>query len=158
MLTVRVVPCLDVRDGRVVKGVQFQGLRDAGDPVERAAAYERDGGDEIVILDVSATTAKNGNNTKGSCGGGGRESVYAVKVHQTGKLNARITWADFDTVVYARRTDCANGVEAGCSNDVKKTFGNDLLTLDVVDNDLIWLFVDGISSGKGTFQLRLSLK
>lgn len=38
MLTVRMVPCLDVRDGRVVKGVQFQGLRDAGDPVERAAA------------------------------------------------------------------------------------------------------------------------
>lgn len=55
MLTVRIVPCLDVRDGRVVKGVQFQGLRDAGDPVERAAAYEAGGGDEIVILDVSAT-------------------------------------------------------------------------------------------------------
>lgn len=55
MLTVRLVPCLDVRDGRVVKGVQFQGLRDAGDPVERAAAYEAGGGDELVILDVSAT-------------------------------------------------------------------------------------------------------
>lgn len=55
VLTVRIVPCLDVRDGRVVKGVQFQGLRDAGDPVERAAAYEAGGGDELVILDVSAT-------------------------------------------------------------------------------------------------------
>jgi imidazoleglycerol phosphate synthase cyclase subunit len=55
MLTTRIVPCLDVRDGRVVKGVQFQGLRDAGDPVERASAYERDGADELVILDVSAT-------------------------------------------------------------------------------------------------------
>lgn len=55
MLTVRVLPCLDVRDGRVVKGVQFQGLRDAGDPVERARAYEEGGGDELVILDVSAT-------------------------------------------------------------------------------------------------------
>lgn len=51
----RVIPCLDVRDGRVVKGVQFQGLRDAGDPVERAELYEREGADEIVILDVSAT-------------------------------------------------------------------------------------------------------
>lgn len=51
----RVIPCLDVRDGRVVKGVQFQGLRDAGDPVERAAAYEAQGADELVILDVSAT-------------------------------------------------------------------------------------------------------
>ena len=51
----RVIPCLDVRDGRVVKGVRFQGLRDAGDPVERAAAYEAQGADELVILDVSAT-------------------------------------------------------------------------------------------------------
>lgn len=55
MLTARVIPCLDVRDGRVVKGVKFQGLRDAGDPAERAAEYERQGADEIVILDVSAT-------------------------------------------------------------------------------------------------------
>jgi imidazoleglycerol phosphate synthase cyclase subunit len=55
MLTTRIVPCLDIREGRVVKGVKFQGLRDAGDPVERAAAYERDGADELVILDVSAT-------------------------------------------------------------------------------------------------------
>lgn len=55
MLTVRVIPCLDVRDGRVVKGVKFQGLRDAGCPVELAAEYERQGADELVILDVSAT-------------------------------------------------------------------------------------------------------
>lgn len=55
MLTRRVIPCLDVKDGRVVKGVRFQGLRDAGDPAERALAYERQGADEIVILDVSAT-------------------------------------------------------------------------------------------------------
>lgn len=55
MLTVRIIPCLDVRDGRVVKGVRFQGLRDAGDPAERAAAYEAGGADELVLLDVSAT-------------------------------------------------------------------------------------------------------
>ncbi len=55
MLTKRIVPCLDVKGGRVVKGVQFQGLRDAGDPAERAAAYEAQGADEIVLLDVSAT-------------------------------------------------------------------------------------------------------
>jgi len=55
MLTRRVIPCLDVRDGRIVKGVQFQGLRDAGDPAERAAAYDAQGADELVILDVSAT-------------------------------------------------------------------------------------------------------
>ncbi|MEL6497099.1 MAG: imidazole glycerol phosphate synthase subunit HisF [Planctomycetota bacterium] len=55
MLTRRVIPCLDIRDGRVVKGVRFSGLRDAGDPVEQASRYERAGADEIVILDVSAT-------------------------------------------------------------------------------------------------------
>lgn len=55
MLTVRVVPCLDVRAGRVVKGVQFQGLRDCGDPADLAAAYDAQGADEVVLLDVSAT-------------------------------------------------------------------------------------------------------
>jgi len=55
MLMRRVIPCLDVRDGRIVKGVRFAGLRDAGDPVERAAIYEAEGADEIVVLDVSAS-------------------------------------------------------------------------------------------------------
>ena len=55
MLTSRIIPCLDVSHGRVVKGVRFQGLRDAGDPAERARLYQDTGGDEIVILDVSAT-------------------------------------------------------------------------------------------------------
>ena len=55
MLTARVIPCLDVRDGRVVKGVRFSSLRDAGDPAEMAAAYEAQGADELVLLDVSAT-------------------------------------------------------------------------------------------------------
>lgn len=55
MLTIRIIPCLDVRDGRVVKGVRFAGLRDAGDPVELASAYEAQGADELVMLDVSAT-------------------------------------------------------------------------------------------------------
>jgi imidazoleglycerol phosphate synthase cyclase subunit len=54
-LAARIIPCLDVRDGRVVKGVQFQGLTDAGDPAELAAAYEAQGADELVLLDVSAT-------------------------------------------------------------------------------------------------------
>lgn len=54
-LGVRLMPCLDVRDGRVVKGIHFEGLRDAGDPAERAAAYADQGADELVVLDVSAT-------------------------------------------------------------------------------------------------------
>jgi len=55
MLTRRIIPCLDCRDGRVVKGVRFQNLRDAGSPVALAAAYEAQGADELVLLDVSAT-------------------------------------------------------------------------------------------------------
>ena len=55
-LAVRVIPCLDVDAGRVVKGVNFRGLRDAGDPVELAAAYDRDGADELVFLDVTASS------------------------------------------------------------------------------------------------------
>lgn len=54
-LKARIIPCLDCRDGRVVKGVRFAGLRDAGDPAELAAAYEAQGADELVVLDVSAT-------------------------------------------------------------------------------------------------------
>ena len=55
MVTPRIIPCLDVDNGRVVKGVKFAGLRDMGSPPELAAAYERQGADELVILDVSAT-------------------------------------------------------------------------------------------------------
>lgn len=51
----RIIPCLDCREGRVVKGVNFTGLRDAGDPVELAVRYQREGADEIVLLDISAT-------------------------------------------------------------------------------------------------------
>jgi imidazole glycerol-phosphate synthase subunit HisF len=54
-LKVRIIPCLDVKDGRVVKGVQFEGLRDAGDPVEQAKFYDSEGADEICFLDISAS-------------------------------------------------------------------------------------------------------
>jgi cyclase len=56
MLTRRVIPCLDVRDGRVVKGVKFRDLRESGAPADRASLYEAEGADEIVMLDVSATS------------------------------------------------------------------------------------------------------
>ena len=58
MLTKRIIACLDVDEGRVVKGVQFVNLRDAGDPEECAAAHARDGADEIVLLDITATSGK----------------------------------------------------------------------------------------------------
>ncbi len=56
MLAKRIIPCLDVAEGRVVKGVQFVGLRDAGDPVEVARRYDAEGADEIVFLDIQAST------------------------------------------------------------------------------------------------------
>src|SRR6478609_7996577 len=55
MLTKRIIPCLDIKDGRTVKGVNFLSLRDAGDPVELAAQYAQQGADELVFLDISAT-------------------------------------------------------------------------------------------------------
>jgi imidazole glycerol-phosphate synthase subunit HisF len=64
-VAVRVIPCLDVDAGRVVKGVNFRALRDAGDPVELAAAYDSDGADELVFLDITASS-------------GGRETMYEV--------------------------------------------------------------------------------
>jgi imidazole glycerol-phosphate synthase subunit HisF len=64
-VAVRVIPCLDVDAGRVVKGVNFQGLRDAGDPVELAARYDAEGADELTFLDISASSS-------------GRETTYDV--------------------------------------------------------------------------------
>ena len=56
MFTKRIIPCLDVNNGRVVKGINFVNLRDAGDPVEVAAAYDKAGADEVVFLDITATS------------------------------------------------------------------------------------------------------
>ncbi len=65
MFKVRVIPCLDVKDGRVVKGVNFVNLRDAGDPVEAAVAYDAAGADELCFLDITASHEK-------------RETIYDV--------------------------------------------------------------------------------
>ena len=56
MHTMRIIPCLDVNNGRVVKGVNFVNLTDAGDPVEIAAAYDKEGADEVVFLDITASS------------------------------------------------------------------------------------------------------
>jgi imidazole glycerol-phosphate synthase subunit HisF len=96
MLASRVIPCLDIDDGRVVKGIRFQGLRDAGDPVECARAYEAQGADEIVLLDVSATPQGRANNLEVvdsvrqvlsiplTVGGGVRESEDAARLLEAG--------------------------------------------------------------------------
>jgi imidazole glycerol-phosphate synthase subunit HisF len=58
MLTKRIIPCLDIKDGRTVKGVNFENIRDAGDPVELGALYAKEGADELVFLDITATNEK----------------------------------------------------------------------------------------------------
>ena len=58
MLAKRIIPCLDVKDGRVVKGTNFVSLRDAGDPVELASLYEKEQADELVFLDITASLEK----------------------------------------------------------------------------------------------------
>ncbi len=58
MLAKRIIPCLDVKDGRVVKGVNFIDLTDAGDPVENASFYDREGADELTFLDITASSDK----------------------------------------------------------------------------------------------------
>ncbi|WP_078378951.1 imidazole glycerol phosphate synthase subunit HisF [Sutcliffiella halmapala] len=73
MLTKRIIPCLDVKEGRVVKGVQFVELKDAGDPVELAAFYDEEGADELVFLDISASHE-------------GRETMVEVVEQVAGKL------------------------------------------------------------------------
>ena len=60
MFTKRIIPCLDINNGRVVKGVNFVNLRDAGDPVEIAAAYDKAGADEVVFLDITASSDNRG--------------------------------------------------------------------------------------------------
>jgi cyclase len=58
MLTKRIIPCLDIKDGRTVKGINFENIRDAGDPVDLGALYAREGADELVFLDITATVEK----------------------------------------------------------------------------------------------------
>ncbi len=78
MLTRRVIPCLDVKDGRVVKGTNFVALRDAGDPVEQAAAYNAAGADEICFLDISASPE-------------GRSTLVEVVAHTADQVFAPLT-------------------------------------------------------------------
>ncbi len=96
MLTKRIIPCLDIKDGRVVKGVRFTSLRDAGDPVEQALRYQSEGADELVLLDVSATLSGRATALETvrevrrvlsiplSVGGGVREIEHAIDLLRVG--------------------------------------------------------------------------
>ena len=82
MFTKRIIPCLDVNAGRVVKGVNFVDLKDAGDPVEIAKAYDKAGADELVFLDITASSdARYGEEGGGVC----IYSVYRGRRHPHGR-------------------------------------------------------------------------
>ncbi len=124
MLSRRIIPCLDVRDGRVVKGVRFQNLRDAGDPTELAARYEAEGADEITLLDVSATPEGRATAAQTvarvrrvlsiplTVGGGVREVADAARLLDSGADKIGV-----NTAAVARPdliTECANLFGAQC--------------------------------------------
>ncbi|MEO1585147.1 MAG: imidazole glycerol phosphate synthase subunit HisF [Planctomycetota bacterium] len=109
MLTHRVIPCLDCRDGRVVKGVRFQNLRDSGDPAELASAYEQQGADELVLLDVSATPTGRSHQVDTvrrirerlsialTCGGGVRQESDAEALLEAGADKVGVNSAAVDS-------------------------------------------------------------
>lgn len=125
MLTRRIIPCLDVRDGRVVKGVRFQNLRDSGDPVERALAYASAGADELVVLDVSATPEGRGTALRTvaairavlpiplTVGGGVKSLADAAALLTAGADKVAVNTAAFDDP--ALLTDIARTLGSQCA-------------------------------------------
>ncbi len=128
-VALRVIPCLDVDAGRVVKGVNFQDLRDAGDPVERAAAYGAEGADELTFLDVTASS-------------GERETMYDVVRRTAEQVFVPLTVGggvrsvdDVDTLLRAGADKVGVNTAAiarpGLIGEVAHRFGNQVLVLSV---------------------------
>lgn len=151
----RIIPCLDVRDGRVVKGVKFQDLRDAGDPMECARTYELAGADELVVLDVAATAEGRGARRSligqlrsvlriPLCVGGGLKTVNdAADLLKAGADKVAVnTAAVLDPTLIRRLSDrfgrqCVvtsiDAVRTGKSWDVVIRAGTERLDLDAID-------------------------
>lgn len=128
-VAIRVIPCLDVDHGRVVKGVNFEGLRDAGDPVELAARYGREGADELTFLDVTASS-------------GDRETVYDVVGRTADQVFIPLTVgggvravADVDRLLRAgadkASINTAAVVRPDVINEITERFGSQVLTLSL---------------------------
>ncbi|WP_196716558.1 imidazole glycerol phosphate synthase subunit HisF [Actinomyces trachealis] len=128
-VAVRVITCLDVKDGRVVKGVNFKGLRDAGDPVELAAKYEQQGADEVTFLDVSASAE--GRATMAEVVSATAEQVFVPLTVGGGVRSVedvdRLLRAGADKV--GVNTAAINRPELIC--EVAERFGNQVLVLSV---------------------------
>lgn len=128
-LAVRVIPCLDVDGGRVVKGVNFQNLRDAGDPVEMAKVYDAEGADELVFLDITASS-------------GDRETTYDVVRRTAEQVFIPLTvgggvrtTGDVDRLLRAGAdkvgVNTAAVARPGLVRDIAERFGRQVLVLSV---------------------------
>ncbi|MGD7787372.1 imidazole glycerol phosphate synthase subunit HisF [Propionibacteriaceae bacterium Y1700] len=128
-LAVRVIPCLDVHDGRVVKGVNFTDLRDAGDPVELAAAYDRAGADEVTFLDISAS--HEGRETTREVVGRTAETVF-IPLTVGGGVSSP---DDVDALLRAGADKAAINTAAvhrpEVITEITRRFGNQVLVLSV---------------------------
>lgn len=138
MLAKRIIPCLDIKDGRTVKGVNFENLRDAGDPVELAALYAQEGADELVFLDITATNEK-------------RKTLAALVERIAAKINIPFTVgggiASVDDV-YVLLQSGADKVSVNSAavknpellNQIADKFGNQCLVLavDAKNVERIW--------------------
>jgi cyclase len=128
-VAVRVIPCLDVDAGRVVKGVNFRGLRDAGDPVELAARYDAEGADELTFLDITASS-------------GGRQTMYDVVRRTAGQVFIPLTvgggvrsCADIDALLRAGADKVSLNTAAiarpGLLDEAARQFGSQCVVLSV---------------------------
>ncbi|MEY4727526.1 MAG: imidazole glycerol phosphate synthase subunit HisF, partial [Bacteroidota bacterium] len=138
MLAKRIIPCLDIKDGRTVKGTNFVDLRDAGDPVALAALYAKQGADELVFLDITATNEKRKTlsalvdkvahqiNIPFTVGGGisSKDDVRVIKMHSDGEwyvyLNGGRTATDTKALDWAKQT-----VELGAGEILLTSMDND---------------------------------
>ena len=121
MLAKRIIPCLDVKDGRVVKGIHFVNLRDAGDPVECGLRYSEEGADELVFLDITASSDRrnivaemvrrvaDAINIPFTVGGGLRSVDDIQEILRCGADKVSLNTAAIDGNKLSTTTDCASG-------------------------------------------------
>ncbi|MBI2721730.1 MAG: imidazole glycerol phosphate synthase subunit HisF [Bacteroidetes bacterium] len=151
MLTKRIIPCLDIKDGRTVKGIHFENIKDAGDPVELAMRYCKEGADELVFLDISATNEKRKTLTQLVLDvakninipftvGGGVNSVYDVSI----LLNAGADKVSINSAAFNNPR---------LIKDIAQRFGNQCVVLAVdikFENDDWFVYLNGgrLNTGK----------
>lgn len=155
MLAKRIIPCLDIKDGRTVKGVNFVDLRDAGDPVELAEIYSKEGADELVFLDISATEQK-------------RKTLAELVYHVAEKVNIPFTVGggissveDVDVLLH----NGADKVSINSSavknpqliNDLVAKFGSQCIVVAIDAKEIDGEWIVHLVGGKVPTKLKLSI-